>query len=402
MAKIKLPEALKSWKVVSRLPDADDRELYKIVGTDGDGAQKEAQLAYYEFTGSLYNQDDIEYIKDEADFVKTIKGLGDISNYVDVVIDDNPEKQKMEVFIVTDNSKPLSEVMKDKSFSEDEVIDFGLQMSEILEKIENAGIFHGDIKPSDIFVTEDGKYKLGAFMDAESLDENDAFLAPEMHKGENADFTTDLYSLGMIMYTMCNDGKLPFEGEGVSADEAVDKRLAGESVPAPKNGSPKLKSVVMIAIQSENKNRWKNAGNIKNALLSLKNEEADKEEKEEPSAQIIAPASTEFDGNVFEDEPKDGSDGKLIGAAALGAGIAAGAAAASDSSEPEKAATSDSSETADASDTSQASDAPKTEDEDIKPSYEEPEIDNRVFDNYKNQTKIFSINGPAPEKDYGD
>ena len=302
MAKIKLPEALKSWKVVSAASDTDEREIYKLVSKDGDGAQKEAQLAYYEFTGSLYNQDDIEYIKDEADFVKTIKGLGDISNYVDVVIDDNPEKQKMEVFIVTDNSKPLSEVMKDKSFSEDEVIDFGLQMSEILEKIENAGIFHGDIKPSDIFVTEDGKYKLGAFMDAESLDENDAFLAPEMHKGENADFTTDLYSLGMIMYTMCNDGKLPFEGEGVSADEAVDKRLAGESVPAPKNGSPKLKSVVMIAIQSENKNRWKNAGNIKNALLSLKNEEADKEEKEEPSAQIIAPASTEFDGNVFEDE----------------------------------------------------------------------------------------------------
>ena len=297
MAKIKLPEALKSWKVVSRVSNTDDREIYKLVSKDGDDAQKEAQLAYYEFTGSLYNQDDIEYIKDEADFVKTIKGLGDISNYVDVVIDDNPEKEKMEVFIVTDNSKPLSEVMKTKSFSEEEVIDFGLQMSEILEKIESAGIFHGDIKPSDIFVTDDGKYKLGAFMDAESLDEDDSFLAPEMHKGENADFTTDLYSLGMIMYTMCNDGKLPFEGDGVSADEAVDKRLAGESVPAPKNGSQKLKSVVMIAIQPENKNRWKNAGNIKNALLSLQNEEESKADKEEPAAQIIAPASTEFDGN---------------------------------------------------------------------------------------------------------
>ena len=105
MAKIKLPEALKSWKVVSAASDTDEREIYKLVSKDGDGAQKEAQLAYYEFTGSLYNQDDIEYIKDEADFVKTIKGLGDISNYVDVVIDDNPEKQKMEVFIVTDNSK---------------------------------------------------------------------------------------------------------------------------------------------------------------------------------------------------------------------------------------------------------------------------------------------------------
>ena len=346
MAKIKLPEALKSWKVVSRLPDADDRELYKIVGTDGDGAQKEAQLAYYEFTGSLYNQDDIEYIKDEADFVRTIKGLGDISNYVDVVIDDVPDKEQMKLFIVTDNSKPLSEVMKDRQYTDDEVIDFGLQMSEILEKIEGAGIFHGDIKPSNIFVTEDGKYKLGAFMDAESTDDDAYFAAPEMQKGDNADFTTDLYSLGMIMYSMCNSGRLPFEGDGVSSDEATDRRLSGEAVPAPQNGSQKLKSVIMIAIQPENKNRWKNAGNIKNALLSLKNEE------KEPAAQVIVPASTEFDGNVFEDSP--------------------------------------------------AKDEPSDELDDIKPSYQEPEIDNRVFDDYKNQTKVFSIDPPSGDKDYGD
>ena len=130
MAKIKLPEALKSWKVVSRVSDTDESEIYRLVSKDDD--KKEARLSYYEFTGSLYNGEDIDYIKDEVDFVRTIKRLGDISNYIDVVIEDNPEKKRMELFIVTDDSKPLSAVMEEKSFSEDEIIEFGLQMSDIL------------------------------------------------------------------------------------------------------------------------------------------------------------------------------------------------------------------------------------------------------------------------------
>ena len=39
--------------------------------------------------------------------------------------------------------------------------------------------------------------------------------------------------------------------------------------------------------------------------------------------------------------------------------------------------------------------------EDVTPSYQEPEIDNRVFDDYQNQTKVFSLNQPSGEKDYG-
>ena len=52
--------------------------------------------------------------------------------------------------------------------------------------------------------------------------------------------------------------------------------------------------------------------------------------------------------------------------------------------------------------TDKASDEAESVD-DIKPSYQEPEIDNRVFDDYKNQTKVFSIDQPsgAKEKDYG-
>ena len=384
MAKIKLPAALSDWKVLALVSDTDEGEIYSLVNKNDDSVK--AKLAYYEFADELYNQEDIDFIKDEAGFVNTVRALGDITNYVDVCVEDNPDKKQLKLYIVTDGSIPLSDKLNNKEFSENEVVDFGIQMSEILEKLEANNIYHGDIKPSNIYVTADGKYKLGGFMDAESLDDNAGYLAPEIKNGGQADFTTDIYSLGLLMYGMCNNGKLPFENEGLSPEKAAEKRLNGENVPPTANGSQKLKSVIHIACQPENKNRWKNAGNIKNALLSIKNES-------ENQPEMIVPESTDFEGNIFEQKNKktDG-DTKVIPVVAPIPPVDA-----APEEKPEGSADDAANDTTD-----KASDEAESVD-DIKPSYQEPEIDNRVFDDYKNQTKVFSIDQPsgAKEKDYG-
>ena len=379
MAKIKLPAALSEWKVLSLVSDTDEGEIYSLVNKSDDKVK--ANLAYYEFADELYNDEDIDFIRDEADFVNKVRALGDITNYIDVCVEDNPDKKQLKLYIVTDSSTPLSDKLKDKEFSEEEVVDFGIGMSEILEKLEANNIYHGDIKPSNIYISADGKYKLGGFMDAESLDDDILYLAPEINNGEQADFTTDIYSIGLLMYGMCNGGKLPFENEGLSPEKAAEKRLDGENVPPTTNGSQKLKSVIHIACQPENKNRWKNAGNIKNALLSIKNES-------EAQPEMIVPESTDFEGNIFEQQAKNNNgETKVIPVAAPIPSVNA-----ADAAKPENTAA-DAGETADK----------PGEAENIKPSYQEPEIDNRVFDDYKNQTKVFSIDQPsgAKEKDYG-
>ena len=108
--------------------------------------------------------------------------------------------------------------MKTKTFAEDEVVDFGIQMSEMLETLEAKNIFHGNISPKNIFVTADGKYKIGGFTDFEGKITDTSFVAPEVYKQENVDYTTDIYSVGIIMYAMCNGGKIPFERMPVKKD----------------------------------------------------------------------------------------------------------------------------------------------------------------------------------------
>ena len=424
MAKIKLPSALSEWKVLSLVSDTDEGEIYSL-SKKGDEKNK-AHLAYYEFAEELYNQDDIEFIKDEVNFVNSVRSLGDITNYINVCMDDHPDKKIMKLYIVTDDSTPLSEKTDEKNFNEDEIVDFGIQMSEILEKLATKNIYHGDINPSNVFVTADGQYKLGGFMDAENFDDSADYLAPEIDRGDPADFTTDIYSIGILMYKMSNNGKLPFENDGTSRNEATEKRLNGDGIPAPANGSQKLKSVIHIACQPENKNRWKNASNIKNALLSIKNGTDAPSEQTDPAAAVIAPENTDFEENIFDRPSKQTTHS--VNPASPVIVTAAAVPALLDADKPEFDAdtpesnsdtpkstedTPESTENTSQADSSISHTATSdttetafnvTEDaETVKSSYQEPEIDNRVFDDYKSQTKVFSINQPsgAKEKDYG-
>lgn len=427
-AHIKLPDNLKSWKIISRLPNDNGNEIYKVSKKDFDGTVISGLLRYVVIKNDEYNIENTDFINDEASFLKTISQSGDCFNYLDIYVNNNPAKKKIEFFIITEDLKSLSDVMKSNDFDENKVLDFGIQMSAILERLESKNIFHGNINPDDIFVTFDGKYKLGGFSDFESKIDDMSFIAPEIFKKENADFTTDIYSLGLIMYSMSNNGKIPFENDEVSKDDAVKMRFDGKAVTAPKNGSEKLKSVIVIACQPNNDNRWKNAGNIKNALTSIKQEAANAS----PDETLIVPETTDFEGNVFEEYDYSGFDDTAKSAAEV---LPVMGAITNDADDLENTteksdATEESTTTDDVVNTAPDENADITSDngenitedlsvneqqsyeplEELKvnPNKSEPEntdefeIDNRVFENYEVQKKAKSFQEQAKEKDYGD
>lgn len=444
-AHIKLPDSLKFWKIISHLPDDNGNEIYKVSKKDFDGTVISALLRYVVIKNDDYNIENTDFINDEAAFLKTISQSGDCFNYLDMFVNNNPAKKKIEFFIITEDLKKLSEVMKSKDFSESEIVDFGIQMSAILEKLESRNIFHGNINPDNIYVTFDGKYKLGGFSDFESKIEDMSFIAPEIFKKENADFTTDIYSLGLIMYSMSNGGTIPFESSEVSRDEAIKMRFDGKAVAAPKNGSEKLKSVIVIACQPNNNNRWKNAGNIKNALTSIKSETVNPIQNDS----LIVPESTDFDGNVFEEYDYSGFDDAAKSAAEVLPMTGAIAEQTNDSESTaetpseveitEQVDDSDSkddknefvrieevTEVADNSNAEKETNVDKSEEqniqeelisdniksadkssEEINPVSKDEktdnfEIDNRVFETYEVQKKAKGFHEQVKEKDYGD
>lgn len=297
MAKfIKLPEELKSWKINSTLSEGKGGGFYKISKKDYDGTTINAKLLNISVKDDDYDSEHIDFIEDEAGFLQTVSRCGNYFNYIDILVSNKPTKEKIDLYIITEELPSLAQILETKQFSEEEIVDFGIQLSSALETLEAKNIFHGNLTPDNIYVTNDGTYKIGGFSDFESKINDFSFVAPEIYKKESADFTTDIYSLGLIMYYMSNGNRLPFENESNDKKAAIEKRISGTDVSTPENGSDKLKSVIMIACKADNKYRWKNAGNIKNALLSMKGNTIPVQ-----TAVSGIPENTEFDGNVFEE-----------------------------------------------------------------------------------------------------
>lgn len=304
MAKtIKLPADLRDWKVTSFVGEDNGCEVYKVSRKIDKNTAQNAILRHAFVGKSNYTDERAEYFTEEADFIESVKELDGVSNYLDVYVQDNQNKKTCDLYIFTEELTSLEELMKTKTFAEDEVVDFGIQMSEMLETLEAKNIFHGNISPKNIFVTADGRYKIGEFTDFEGKIADTSFVAPEVYKQENVDYTTDIYSVGIIMYAMCNGGKIPFESDSCDRKNACEERFSGKAVTAPSEGDEKLKSVIVIACQPNNANRWKNAGNIKNALTSIKTEIGTSSPVPNPG--VVVPENTDFDGNVFEEYDYD-------------------------------------------------------------------------------------------------
>lgn len=105
-----------------------------------------------------------------------------------------------------------------------ETLYFAQQVARALDHAHSRGIIHQDIKPQNIMLLRDGTAKVMDFGIASFANNQETrkvtseaigsvhYISPEQAKGITADFRTDLYSLGIVMYEMLT-GTLPFRGE---------------------------------------------------------------------------------------------------------------------------------------------------------------------------------------------
>jgi eukaryotic-like serine/threonine-protein kinase len=159
---------------------------------------------------------------------------------------------------------------------QEQVIDIGTQILEAAGFAHRHGVIHRDFKPHNVIVDEHGHAKVTDFgiarAGASEMTETGSimgtaqYLSPEQAQGHAVTATSDIYSIGVMLYEMLA-GRLPFEGD--SAVAVALKHLSQAPAPISQwrpDVHPALEAVVMAALAKDPAQRWQSAEDLAAAL----------------------------------------------------------------------------------------------------------------------------------------
>ena len=203
-------------------------------------------------------------------------------------------EEKDKVFIVMEyiEGQKLSELVKTEKLPLLDVLDLAVQIGEGLQAAHEKGVMHRDINPSNILVTSKRVAKitdfgLATWKGASTITKTglqmgtDSYMSPEQLEGRKADFRTDIFSFGVVLYELvCS--RRPFEGN--NRETLFYEILYTQPQPLARfcRGVPEgLERVVMKCLAKKPEERYQSAADL---VADLK-----KEKKSMESGERILP-----------------------------------------------------------------------------------------------------------------
>lgn len=154
----------------------------------------------------------------------------------------------------------------------------GLAIAQALATAHKQGLVHRDIKPPNVLLGRDGAIKVSDFGLADvvtPLDRRDfvigtpGYIAPECVTGGAATASSDLFSLGVVLYE-CITARNPFEAETVATMFQATLRL-DPPLPSFFNARihPELETIIMKLMQKRPEDRFRSAEDVAAELERL-------------------------------------------------------------------------------------------------------------------------------------
>jgi serine/threonine protein kinase len=194
-----------------------------------------------------------------------------------------------EFYIVMElvEGKSLHGMSTDTGLPPDSVLRYGVQIASALARAHDRGIVHRDLKTANIVVTSDGLVKVldfglakqvgegifdattrsfASLQDASSVSGTLPYMAPEILRGDAADYRSDLWALGVVLYEAAS-GRLPFAGRtGFEISSAIMREIPsplGPPVP------PGLWAIIQRCLTKEPIQRYQRASEVQAALEAV-------------------------------------------------------------------------------------------------------------------------------------
>jgi eukaryotic-like serine/threonine-protein kinase len=170
-------------------------------------------------------------------------------------------------------------------------IELAVQLANGLAAAHERGIVHRDLKPENIFVTRNGRVKIldfglaklrrpqvtGETLDGETVAQTDAgqvlgtvgYMSPEQVKGDPADFRSDIFSFGSILYEMLNGQRAFKRNTSAETMTAILNEEPPEFAGHTGAVAPALERIVRHCMEKQPAQRFQSAHDIAFDLESL-------------------------------------------------------------------------------------------------------------------------------------
>ncbi|HTT33146.1 MAG TPA: serine/threonine-protein kinase [Methylomirabilota bacterium] len=183
-------------------------------------------------------------------FLKEARVVGQLSHPAIITLHDmGIDEATQTPYLVMEflEGQPLDRILDKGSIPFPKACAWAGEVASALGVAHRKGVIHGDVKPANMLITDDGRVKLMDFgmarlashdTHATPLAGTPAYWCPEQIMGKPQDSRSDLFSLGIVLYEMVT-GKRPFDAESlqgicgkVLSSTPLPPSHANSSVPA--------------------------------------------------------------------------------------------------------------------------------------------------------------------------
>jgi serine/threonine protein kinase len=260
------------------------KDRYEILGPLGFGATSRVDKARDKIIGRTVAIKTLVHsfgaAPQQKQFLREAQIVGQLShpaivNLFDVGVEDTGIAYLVMEYV---NGRTLQQVLAESPIPWPRACSWAADLATALGRAHHAGIIHGDVKPANIMITEEGEVKLSDFGIARFATQvsgsgrimgTPAYLAPEQILGEPHSTRSDLFSLGIVLYQMLT-GVPPFDGTSVAA--VCAQILTTDPVP-PSRRNPALPSgldhIVMRCLAKKPEDRYPSGDALAASLYPL-------------------------------------------------------------------------------------------------------------------------------------
>lgn len=250
--------------------DSQSSEKYfvKIISLPPTSAQLEAMLLAGAFADEASA---VKYYEDRAnDYIREIEVLQQLSRqegfipccgYQSV---SSEEHIGFDVYILNKYMRSLERQFTKKPITHLEALNMSLDICSALAACRRSGYIYANLKPTNIFVTENGEYKISDLgfihmsgLKYAALPENciSAYTPPEIVDAySSVNDTLDVYALGMILYRIFSGDVLPESKEA--------------PLPPPQYADEELASIILKACSVNPEERWRDPAQMGQMLVA--------------------------------------------------------------------------------------------------------------------------------------